>query len=115
MDKIDIHAVSQSVAMRTRALKITQSDIAEAISADQSQVSRILSGKSKRPSRVFTEVCNYVNSRSPSIDKDLVRQNDELIDAIASVWDGTTQHAVALSNVIRSLSSLSKTACKDTK
>lgn len=108
MKESNIQAISQIVAKRARELGITQSQIAEAINADQSQVSRVLSGKSKRASRVFNAVCNYVNCMTPSIDHSLVKQNDELLSAIASVWDGTEQHALALSNVIRSLGELSE-------
>lgn len=108
MNESAIPTLSLRIAMRARELGITQSQIAKAINADQSQVSRVLSGKSKRASRVFIDVCNYVNSTSPSIDHALVKQNDDLFGAIASVWNGTEQHALALSNVIRSLGALSK-------
>lgn len=108
MNELEIHTQSQQIAKRARELGITQTQIAEAIKADQSQVSRVLSGKSKRASRVFNAVCNYVNCTTPSIDHALVKQNDELLGAIASVWDGSAQHASALSNVIRSLGELSR-------
>jgi transcriptional regulator with XRE-family HTH domain len=108
MNKIDIQAQSQRIAKQARELGITQIQIAKAIGADQSQVSRVLSGKSKRASRVFNEVCNYVNSITPSMDHGAAKQNDELLEAIASVWDGSPQHASALANVIRSLGELSK-------
>lgn len=107
MNEYDIKAISLKISQRARKLGITQNHIAKAINADQSQVSRVLSGKSKRASRVFNAVCNYVNCMTPSIDYSLVKQNDELLSAIASVWDGTEQHALALSNVIRSLGELS--------
>jgi hypothetical protein len=108
MKESDISAISQRTARLVRELGATQTQIARAINADQSQVSRVLSGKSKRASKVFTEVCNYVNCMTPAIDHTLVKKNDELLGAIASVWDGTEQHALALSNVIRSLGALSR-------
>jgi len=108
MRESEIQAVSQRIAMRARELGITQSQIAQAIKADQSQVSRVLSGRSKRASRVFLDVCNYVNCMSPTIDYSQVKQNDELLRAISCVWDGTEQHALALSKVIRSLGALSR-------
>lgn len=108
MNKLEIYAYAQQVAKRARELGITQNQIAEAIKADQSQVSRVLSGKSKKASRVFNAVCNYVNCMSPSIDQAFVKPNDELLGAIASVWDGSAEHASALSNVIRSLGELSR-------
>jgi transcriptional regulator with XRE-family HTH domain len=106
MNQVEIKSLSLRTAKRAKDLGITQKVISEAIRADQSQVSRVLSGKSKRQSRVFIEVCNYVNSNALTIGTDLVRENDELISALASVWDGTTRHATALATVIRSLGAL---------
>lgn len=106
MNDHDIRAASLLAARRAKELGLTQQEISKAIHADQSQVSRVLSGKSKRRSRVFIEVCNYVNRSKPSIGSELVKENDELISAIASVWDGSTSHASALATVIRSLSAL---------
>lgn len=108
MNELDIKAIAQRISQRAREQGLTQTQIAVAIKADQSQVSRVLSGKSKRASKVFNAVCNYVNRISPTIDHALVKQNDDLLGAIASVWDGTEHHALALSNVIRSLGDLSR-------
>lgn len=106
MNEIDVQTLSQLISKRVRELGITQSTIAEAINADQSQVSRVLSGKSKRASRVFNAVCNYVNFIPPKTDVEKVSKNDQLLEAIASVWDGTDEHAMALSIVIKSLKAL---------
>lgn len=106
MDQFEIKALSLRTAKRARELGVTQKEISEAIGADQSQVSRVLSGKAKRQSRVFIEVCNYVNRRTPFMGSELVIENSELISAIASVWDGSAEHASALAMVIRSLSAL---------
>ena len=103
MKEQDIKATSIRIALRAKSLGLTQSSIAEAIGADQSQVSRILTGHSKRHSRVFDQVCNYVENSVCGLSNDLVRNNDELIDAIASVWDGSANQATTLASVIRSL------------
>lgn len=108
MKESRINVQALHIAERARELGLTQTQIARAVKADQSQVSRVLSGKSKRASRVFNAVCNYVNGRAPSIDQALVTKNDALLGAIASVWDGTEEHALALSTVIRSLGELAK-------
>lgn len=111
MDNNHISARALATAARARALGITQTKIAQAIDADQSQVSRVLSGSSKRASRVFNAVCNYVNNSSmPEISSSI--SNQKILDAIASVWDGTEEHAIALSIVIRSLGSLNSTPNK---
>lgn len=106
MGKDDIRFQAATLAQRARLVGLTQERIAEAVSASQSQVSRILSGKVRRRSRLFEEICIYVNNTAKGISPETVRDNDELIDAIASVWDGTAHHARALSEVIRSLSAL---------
>jgi transcriptional regulator with XRE-family HTH domain len=103
MNKQNIKATSIRIALKAKSLGLTQLSIAEAIGADQSQVSRVLSGHSKRRSRVFDQVCNYVENSANGLSSDLVRNNDELIDALASVWDGSENQATTLASVIRSL------------
>jgi predicted transcriptional regulator len=87
---------------------ITQAQIAEAVGASQSQVSRILSGHGVRQSRLFEEVCLYVERFSGGVTADAVRGNAELVEAIQTAWDGSASHARALSTVIRSLSLLNQ-------
>lgn len=86
---------------------LTQEQIAKAVYASQSQVSRILSGKSVRRSRLYDEICIYVDNALRGVSAESVRESEEIIDAIASVWDGTAHHATALATVIRSLGGLS--------
>ncbi|MFG6469274.1 helix-turn-helix domain-containing protein [Roseateles sp. BYS87W] len=85
---------------------ITQAQIADAVGASQSQVSRILSGRGLRQSRLMEEVCLYVEQFSVGVTADAVRGNAELVEAIQAAWDGSASHARALSTVIRSLSVL---------
>lgn len=98
--------------LRTRALraanfcrdqKITQAQIASALGASQPQVSRILQGKGLRHSRLYEEVCLYVERLAVGVTPEAVRDSDELIDALADTWDGSAAHAKALATVIRSL------------
>lgn len=91
-----------------RELGITQTEIASAVGASQSQVSRILKGSGLRNSRLLEEVCLYVENFTGGVSTDAVRENTELIQALAEVWDGSAIHAKALSTVIRSLSVLRK-------
>lgn len=85
---------------------ITQAQIADAVGASQSQVSRIFSGRGLRQSRLMEEVCLYVEQFSVGVTADAVRENAELVEAIQAVWDGSASHARALSTVIRSLAVL---------
>lgn len=89
-----------------RGRGITQAQIAEAVGASQSQVSRILSGRGIRQSRLMEEVCLYVERFSVGVTADAVRGNAELVEAIQAAWDGSASHARALSTVIRSLAVL---------
>lgn len=90
-----------------RDLGITQEQIAHALGASQSQVSRVLSGRGRRFSRLTEEVCAYVERVTRKTTLQSVRDNDELINAIREAWDGSAQHARALATVIKSLTALS--------
>lgn len=103
MSEDSIRAASLQASQRAKALGLTQEQISNELGISQSQVSRILSGQSKRRSRVFDEICNYVNKYETGISVDNVRQNEELLEALASIWDGTPCHALALATVIRTL------------
>lgn len=86
---------------------LTQREIALQLGASQSQVSRVLAGGACRRSRLFDEVCKYVNSVSPTSRPISPNTSSELMTALAEVWDGSHQHAKALALVIRSLGVLS--------
>lgn len=101
--------------LRTRGLRaaavcrekgISQSQIASAVGASQPQVSRILAGRGQRQSRLFEEVCLYVEKLDVGVSTEAVRANKELIEALSAIWDGTALHARALACVIRSLAAL---------
>lgn len=94
-----------AAACKERA--INQQAIADALGASQSQVSRILSGRSTRWSRLAEDVCLYVERLADSgVTTDAVHANEELIGAVQAVWDGSAAHARALSTVIRALAVL---------
>lgn len=93
-------------AQRAKSLGLTQEDIANALGASQSQVSRVLSGHAQKFSGLAERVCNYVNSHLQGISRETVANNDELMSALASVWDGSSQQAKLLANLIRSAGAL---------
>lgn len=105
--KNDLKELALATSHRSRLAGITQEQIANALNVSQSQISRILSGGSKRRTKLFNDVCIYVNNMAHGVSPDLVRGNDELIDAIADIWDGTSHQAKAIASVIRSLGPLS--------
>ena len=95
-------------ASRAREIGLTQVEIADALGASQSQVSRVLAGNSKRRSRLFDEVCRYVFSVRERASASTPPA--ELTEALNAIWDGTPEHAKALTLVIRSLGALRVTA-----
>ena len=102
----DLHTEAALAAARARVVGLTQQDIAKALGASQSQVSRVLAGQSRRRSRLFDQVCKYVFSAG-RIDAERAPPA-ELTDALHAVWDGTPEHASALALVIRSLGALGR-------
>lgn len=99
-------------ARRAKTLGVTQEEIALAVGASQSQVSRILAGKSKRHAALTEKICIYVNTNRGKISKQMVEQNTALMEAIASAWDGSTQQAEILAIMIRAAGSLSDSSHK---
>ena len=109
MNNLEFNVLAIQVAKRARTNGITQSQIAGALNVSQSQVSRVLSGASKRHTRLLDEICIYVNNYMHEISPSLVLENSEITDAIASIWDGSSDHARAIAEVIRSLGAFAKT------
>ena len=103
---VDLKYEAGRLADRAKALGLTQEAIANAVGASQSQVSRVLSGTGLRRSRLFDEICIYVENMAAGVTPDQVRRNEELLLAIASVWDGTAHQARVLADIIRSLGGL---------
>ena len=106
MNQQAIKARALRAAEISRRCGITQGEIAEAIGASQSQVSRILNGLGLRETRLHEEVCLFVERFEAGVTGEDVRKNDELVDAVRMAWDGSASHAKALSTVIRSLAAL---------
>ncbi len=90
-------------ALRIKKFDITQEELSKAIGASQSQVSRILSGRTSASSKLALDLCTYVSLIGGGVSREAVASNDELTDALKDVWDGTPAHARALVTVIRSL------------
>lgn len=100
----------QRARASARSLGLRQRDIAEATGLSQSQVSRILRGRRIRSSDSTEAVCIYVRSKLQPIDLEDVQACTPLMSALSKVWNGTNQHAMALSAVIESLGALSPVA-----
>ena len=88
-------------------LGVSQLTLANALRCSQSQVSRVLSGRTSSASKLAIDICNYASTLAPHVECSGVIANDDLINALIAVWDGTPAHARALAVVIRSLAALS--------
>ena len=106
MNNFDLKARSLRAAEIYRRHGTTQADIAAFVGASQPQVSRLLGGNILRATRLFEEICLYAEHLDGGVTADAVRANEELVEALASTWDGTAEHAKALAVVIRSLAVL---------
>lgn len=103
----DLQARLLRAAELCRHRNISQAQIANAVGASQSQVSRILGGRGQRQSRLTEEVCLYLErAAGGGVTAEAVRQNNQLIESLRETWDGSSAHAHALSAVIRSLAAL---------
>lgn len=87
-----------------RTRKLSQEQIAVEVGASQSQVSRILSGRGKRFSRLSAEICSCIERLNSTVAVQVAaEENQDLMSAIRETWDGSSTHAIALATVIRSL------------
>lgn len=112
MSSLNLESELQLARASVRSLGLRQVDIAEATGLSQSQISRILRGRRAHPSESTEAVCIYVRSKSQPVDLEDVQACTPLITALAKVWNGTSQHAVALSAVIESLGVFTPTVVK---
>lgn len=102
----DFFAKCQIARQRARSLKLTQHAIAKAIGASQSQVSRVLSGQAKHYGELAEQICTYVSAYGQGVSRNDVASNDEIIEAVLCVWDGTSHKARLLANLIRAAGAL---------
>jgi 1,4-dihydroxy-2-naphthoyl-CoA synthase len=70
---------------------------------DQSQVSRILSGKFVRVGPHVLKICKYAGLavNRPKAKKKVISR--KLLEAIGNTWDGTTESEEVLCNIINSI------------
>ena len=108
MNNLDFNTGIKQAAMFVRANGITQSSIAAALYVSQSQVSRVLSGSSKKHTKLVDEICIYIDQYMHKISPSLAIENPEINEAIGEVWDGSSGHAHAIAEVIRSLRGFTK-------
>jgi predicted XRE-type DNA-binding protein len=98
--------IAIALAGQFKQAGMTQSHISEGVGASQSQISRVLSGKICRHTKLLRRLRDYADMHIKPVERADVRMNVELMAALSVVWDGTDAHAHALAQVIRSLAEL---------
>lgn len=98
---------------RAKQLGLSQLVLSDVLGVSQSQISRIFSGKTSSSSKLAIDLCNYVFQAAGGISREAIADNDDLMDALTSVWDGSPGHARALAGVIRSLALLTTSPQSD--
>ena len=81
----------------------TQVTLAAGARVSQSQVSRLVSGKTRRLSKSVLAICRYANIDPYETRALNPRKNEILIEALKKLWDGTDEHAQSIARVLASL------------
>lgn len=100
-----LHLAFESIGMRD------QMSIERSTGVDQSQISRIFRGDFRVASKNLLVLCKYANIALDQYTKSQVKKNGVpplsfdknrggILDAFEQVWDGSPEHALALSRLI---------------
>lgn len=108
MPRQDLETRILRAALILQSRGLTQKEIATSLNSSQSQVSRVLAGQSAQRSKLAEALCVYAENLDTGVSLKAVMQNVELLDAVRQAWDGSSEHARALSAVIRSLAVLGR-------
>ena len=87
---------------------ITQLEAARKLGTSQALISRVLSCNWKKKSAQIESIANYLGVK-PTIDP---RTSNELIQALADVWNGEPEDAKALAQCIRAIGAARKSQLK---
>lgn len=103
----DWRAQIKKLATLVAEKKLSQPDIARETGVDQGQVSRILAGQSKRLSRNTLKLCQYAETLKP--DSASATTARDLQETILGIWNGTSQHAQALKQLLQAIDATQQT------
>lgn len=102
--KNTIRAVSREIAAWMKQEERSQTVIAQAVGVHQSQVSRIIRGDFKCLSPHVLKLCAFAGIDVGQLQAQTNRGGSKrLQQAVAEIWDGSSQHEEALVKVITSL------------
>jgi transcriptional regulator with XRE-family HTH domain len=86
--------------------KVSQLDLQLATGVHQSQISRILAGHVRRLSPNVLVLCKYAETLRIAVPALPSNGGEELQTAITRLWDGSTQHALALIDALGAIGKL---------
>lgn len=93
-------ALAGEIRAKLANRQLTKStEIARASGLGQSQVHRNLFGRPKKLSKTLRELCKYADVSAYEGVSD-PRESQVLIDALASIWDGSEAHARRLARLL---------------
>lgn len=100
---VDPEAMAQDLRRRYAMVGLVKSTaIAACTGINQSQVHRNLFGKPRRISKTLSSLCTYVEMIERGCTAD-PRTSEVLMQALGSVWDGTTAHAQRIADMLLSI------------
>lgn len=94
------------LSRQVRDAQFSQEQLALVMQVSQSQISRVLSGKGKRRTKLFDGLCIYMHNQIKGVTIHAVQESAEMLEAIASIWDGSTEQAQSIAVAIRGLKPL---------
>lgn len=99
--------ISAQLAMRIKEMNKTQINITEDTGINQSQVSRIVSGRFSLCSKNVRKLCKYANIEVVECDSNTI-WNKKLMKVLNSAWDGTEEHAKAITQILLAVGAIRK-------
>lgn len=112
MNEYELEKLTAALYKRVKEDKRKATTIAIMAGVSQPTVSRIRNGKPGRlrTSISFNKLCNFYQIATAIESQGNVVNNQAITNAVLAVWDGSSEHAVALANVILSLKGIMTTA-----
>jgi transcriptional regulator with XRE-family HTH domain len=106
---LDVSKLLALLSDKLSTKAITQQEIQQATGVHQSQISRIVAGKSKRVSPNVKKLCKYAEALRTSRQGKGSADAEVLQASILAIWDGSSAHARALQEVIHAIGAVQST------
>lgn len=107
LTSLETDAVLRFLREQIISNKINQKEISRATGVHQSQVSRILAGRSKRQSKNVVLLCKYAESMTPTGSSASITAGD-LSRAVLDAWDGTQEQAESINALLKAIRQIAR-------